>query len=458
MSSRRFWIVTIGLVSLFVLGLGVAAAGGEVSDKVLSGDSVVIDEGQTVSHDLYVFGGDLVVNGTVEGDLVAGAGTVTISGTVDGDLVVGSGRVFLSGEVTGDVRAGAGELSIGGTVGEDLLAGAGRITIEDTGEVGEDFIFAAGDVLVDGTVVGNVKGTASSYESGNGTIGGSEDVTLDTGGVPSEPTEPQPSEPVRIVGAGFTQFVTVVLLGAIGLLLVPGALRASESALRRRPLASAGIGVGVLVGYIIQFIAVILLMILLGIAFSAAALDSLGGIAVWLGIIDLLVTTFLLFVSAAFLVDVVVGLALARLVTRDWARNRWQELALLAGGAFVVVLLTSLPGIGGIAKLVVIVLGLGAMGVAIGEWWTRRNPPQVPAWVAGAVASPAPAVVVPPPAATATPPEAASEPAAATEPAAPAAQAATTAPAAPAPKPKRARRSAAPPEPPTESPPDSSGA
>ena len=92
---------------------------------------------------------------------------------------------------------------------------------------------------------------------------------------------------MRIAGDAFIQFVTVVFVGAIGLLAVPGALRASESALRRRPLASAGIGVGVIVGYIIQFIAVILLMILLGIALSAAALESLGAIAVWLGLIDL---------------------------------------------------------------------------------------------------------------------------------------------------------------------------
>jgi uncharacterized protein involved in cysteine biosynthesis len=152
-------------------------------------------------------------------------------------------------------------------------------------------------------------------------------------------------------------------------------MRASESALRRRPAASFGLGIGVLVGYIIQCIAVVLLMILLAIAFGAATLEALAGISIWLGILDLMVTTFGLVVAASFVVDAIVGLTLARMVTRDWARNRWQELALLIGGALVVVAITSVPVIGSIAKLAVVLFGLGAMAVVFGEWWTRRHPP-----------------------------------------------------------------------------------
>ncbi|HET9497249.1 MAG TPA: polymer-forming cytoskeletal protein [Candidatus Limnocylindria bacterium] len=405
MSLGRIRFALIGLLGLLSLGVGVAVAGGGAADKILSGELITIEAGETVPHDLYVFGGTLVVDGTVEGDLVAAAGTVTINGTVDGDLVVGSGEVFLVGEVTGDVRAGVGEITVGGTVGEDLLAGAGTIVVTESGEVGEDLIFAAGDVRMDGAVAGDVLGTASRYER-HGTVGGSEDVTLeDRAGDPGVPGEP-PSEPVRVVGEGLRQWVTVLFFGALGLLLVPGAVRASESALRRRPLASAGIGLGLLLGYLIQFIAVILLMILLAIAFGSVTLDALAGITIWLGILDLFVTTFALVVSASFLADMVVGLALAQLVERGWAKSRWQEFALLALGALIVVAATSLPGIGGIVKLVVILLGLGAMGVAFGEWWSRRQPPpQTPPFTpaaAGLVTAPATAAVTAP---EAPPPE-----------------------------------------------------
>lgn len=414
MSSRRFQFALIGLLGLLILGAGVALAGGGANDKILTGETITIGADETVAHDLYVFGGTLLVDGTVEGDLVAAAGTVTINGTVDGDLVVGSGQVFLNGEVTGDVRAGVGEVTIGGIVGEDVLAGAGTIIVTDTGEVGEDLIFGAGDVRMDGTVVGDILGSASTYER-NGTVGGSEDVTLEAGGGQPEPSEPD--DPVRIAGEGLRQWVTVLFFGALGLLLVPGAVRASESALRRRPLASAGIGLGLLLGYLIQFIAVILLMILLAIAFGSVTLDALAGISIWLGILVMFVTTFALVVSASFLVDFVVGLALAQLVARGWATTRWREFALLAAGALVVVAATSIPVIGGIVKLVVIVVGMGAMGVAFGEWWSRRRPPATPPFTpaaAGLATAPATAAVTAPEAPvapeTATPETATPEP------------------------------------------------
>ncbi|MGH2463800.1 MAG: hypothetical protein ACRDFZ_09350 [Candidatus Limnocylindria bacterium] len=394
-------IAFLTVLILILAGVGVALAGGEVTDKIRTGAFITVGADETVPHDLYVFAdvifmppdgwkGDVVIDGTVEGDLVAGAGRVTINGTVNGDLLAGAGQVEVNGEVTGDARVGAGEITVAGTIGEDLLVGAGMIDIVAGGEVGGDLIFGAGDVVVAGDVAGSIKGSASTY-SRTGSVGGTEDVTLDTGGGPTEPSEPSPeppSEPVRIAGDALRQFLTVVLFGALGLWLIPQALRASESTLRRRPLASVGMGIGVLVGYIIQFIAVILLMILVAIAFGSITLDALAGIAIWTGILDLLVSTFALVIAASFLVDAVVGLALAQLVARGWARTRWQELALLIGGAAVVVVLTSLPGIGGIVKLGVIVLGLGAMAVAAAEAWQRRNPPAAPP---SGVPAPAPA-------------------------------------------------------------------
>jgi hypothetical protein len=56
--------------------------------------------------------------------------------------------------------------------------------------------------------------------------------------------------------------------------------------------------------------------------------------------------------------------------------SRWQEVAMLALGLALVVIVTSLPIIGGIAKLVVIILGLGALALAAWSGWRgRRVPP-----------------------------------------------------------------------------------
>jgi hypothetical protein len=386
MLPRSVRIAAFGVLALIVAGVGAVMAGGDVEDKLRTGDRVTVDAGEVVAHDLYVFGGDVVVDGTVEGDLVVASSSVTINGLVQGDVVAGAGQLIVNGEIDGDVRVGAGRITLTGSVGEDLLAGAGQIDVAADGSVGEDLIFGAGDVTMRGVVAGSVYGSATTYSSRNGSVGGSENVTLDTG---FEPSEPALSEPVRIAADALRQLLTVVLFGAVALWLVPGALRASESALRRRPLASVGMGIGILVGYIIQFIAVILLMILVGVALGSVTLDGLAGIAIWAGIVDLMISTLALVVAASFVVDAVVGLALAQLVARGWAQSRWQELFLLVVGALIVVAATSLPEIGGIVKLCVIVLGLGAMTVAAAEAWQRRHPPAAPSWGAQ-VAAPTP--------------------------------------------------------------------
>jgi len=385
MLSRPLRRAALGALALIVVGVGAAVAGGGVEDKLRTGDAVNVEAGEVVAHDLYVFGGNVVVDGTVEGDLVAASASVTVNGSVQGDLVAGTGELVVHGTVEGDARVGAGRITVGGTVGEDLLAGAGEIDVLAGGLVGEDLIFGAGNVRVAGDVSGSIYGSASTY-SRTGTVGGSETVTLDTGG---EPAEPAPSDAARILGDALRQLLTVVLFGAVALWLVPGALRASESALRRRPLASVGMGIGIIVGYIIQVIAVILLMILVGVALGSVTLDGLAGIAIWAGIVDLMISTLALVVAASFVVDAVVGLALAQLVARGWAQSRWQELFLLVVGALIVVAATSLPEIGGIVKLCVILLGLGAMTVAAAEAWQRRHPPAAPSWGAQ-VAAPTP--------------------------------------------------------------------
>lgn len=394
MRSRPLRLATVAVLALLAAGMGVVLAGGGVEDKLRTGDAVNVEAGEVVAHDLYLFGGDVVVDGTIEGDLVIGSGSIVINGRVAGDLLAGTGQLAINGEVGGDARIGAGRVSVGGTVGEDLLAGAGELDVLSDGSIGEDLIFGAGDVQVAGDVAGSILGSASTY-SRTGTVGGTEDVTLDAGDEPAAARGP-----TTVLGDALRQFLTVVLFGAIGLWLVPNALRASEGALRRRPLASIGLGIGTLVGFIIQIIAVILLMILLAIALGSITLDALAGFVIWAGIVDLMLSTLALVVAASFVVDAVVGLALGQLVARGWAQNRWQELALLVIGAAIVVALTSVPEIGGLVKLCVIVLGLGAMTVAASEAWQRRHPPAAPTWTAQPPAPPGPAT---PPSAPAPP-------------------------------------------------------
>jgi uncharacterized membrane protein len=60
------------------------------------------------------------------------------------------------------------------------------------------------------------------------------------------------------------------------------------------------------------------------------------------------------------------------MATGEHAESRWRELGLLAAGAAVVVLVTSIPVIGGWLKLAVILFGLGAFAVVWWHGWRSR--------------------------------------------------------------------------------------
>ena len=99
--------------------------------------------------------------------------------------------------------------------------------------MGEDLIFASGVVRIAGTVEGSVLGSASRYQN-TGTVGGSEQVTVERPGEPPSPISLR-SEAVQVVGDGLRHFVTVILLGTLGHV----AAAARGWSLRRRPFAVA---------------------------------------------------------------------------------------------------------------------------------------------------------------------------------------------------------------------------
>jgi hypothetical protein len=93
--------------------------------------------------------------------------------------------------------------------------------------------------------------------------------------------------------------------------------------------------------------------------------------------------------AVAYVADLVVGLTLARAVAPAGSGNRWRELALLAAGAAVVVVVTSLPIIGGLAKLAVVLFGLGALALAAWHAWRPPRPAPAPPPIAAEPAMPA---------------------------------------------------------------------
>ncbi|HEY7940383.1 MAG TPA: hypothetical protein VID25_00430 [Candidatus Limnocylindrales bacterium] len=372
----RFVLRTLALLSVLLLLIALEAssvlATSSLGGKVRYADTVVVPATETVASDLYLFGGTVTMDGTVHGDLVAAGGNVQVGGKVDGDIIVGGGTVVLTGPVGGAIRAGAGQLTVSGDVQRDVLAGSGTLLITSGAHVGGDLIFAAGQTTLNGDVAGSIQGQASTYAR-SGAVGGTEDVTI----TPTTASVAAPAAtPESVILGALRHFIVVLLFGALALWLMPRGLRAADEVVRRRPLPALGTGVVALFGYAVLIVALLVLMVVLAIAFGLLTLGSLVAVDVvtWLLATGGITLGFIL--AAAFIADGVVGLALGRLVLRNATVGRWQELAVLAAGAAVVVIGTSVPLIGPWIKLVVVLLGLGALAmVAWATWKGRRAAP-----------------------------------------------------------------------------------
>jgi hypothetical protein len=357
--------------------MGVAfAQGSQLGGKVLTGADIIIGSDQTIDHDLYVFGQSVVSNGTIAGDVVAAGGSLVVDGVVNGDVIAAGGRVTVAGQVTGDVRAAGGQISIAGTVSEDVLASGGSVSV--SGNVGQDLIAYGGSVDVAGAVAGSTLGSAGVYTR-TGTVAGSDGIIVTGRGEAPFPTPtPAPeATATNLVLDGIRQFLAVVLVAVLALWLVPRAFGKAESNVRERPVPSFGWGVIAIVGYLVLVIVIVLLAVLLAILFGLLGFGTLVAIDIFGAFFAIAGATLALIVAAAYVADAIVGVALARLVavragwlpaaTEGSTRTelRWTDIGLVAGGVLVVVVLTSLPIVGWLVKLLVVLLGLGAIWLAL---------------------------------------------------------------------------------------------
>jgi hypothetical protein len=355
---------------ILVLATGLVLGKGELlGGKLRTGDTVTVPADESWDGDLYLLGGRVTVAGMIDGDLTVLGGQVDLTGTVTGDVLAAGGNVSIAGEVQGDVRVAGGQVNLGGIVHEDVAVTGGQVTVPAGGDIGGDLIVAGGQVTMAGSVGGSVEGSAGDYSSG-GTVGGTEHVVV-------APRRAVPAAAAEPLLDGLRQFVVVFLVGALLLWLLPRLMAAAGRVIRERPGLALGGGLLACLSYLAFVIGTILAMILLAILFGLLQVGSLVAIAVIGGLLAIGLVTFLFVLAITFAADALVGLTVARWATARMATgvgtgSRWQELGLLAAGAAAVVIVTSIPIIGGWVKLAVILFGLGAFAVVLWRGW--RSP------------------------------------------------------------------------------------
>lgn len=367
--TRRVAALVGGIPLALLMLVGVAAAAdGDPAGKVLAGQEVVVPAGTTVDHDVYAFGSTVEIAGRVNGDLVAAAARVIVSGVVTGDVLAAGSEITITGSVGGDLRTASSQITILGPVSEDVAALASTLVLGVNGRIGGDLLFNASDATLEGNVAGGIAGSATEYHR-RGSVGGVENVTIAT-----RADQPATDRTIALALDALRQFILVLLFGFALLRFAPRLFAAVSDRARTQPFPAAGAGVVVLALCAGILIAIVVLMVLLGIAFGElgfagfVAIDVVGGLLAAFGL------TFAVVLFSAFIADAIVGSAIGRFVAVAEG-SRWADVIRLAVGAALVVVVTSFPTLGGIVKLLVILVGLGAFA---GVLWDRRRRPSPP--------------------------------------------------------------------------------
>jgi hypothetical protein len=116
MKNMFRYLTLMTILALVCMPTGAVFAQGPGPDggRVVFGESLTIESGDTFTGDLVVFGGNVTVeeDARLDGNLVVFGGQVQSDGEVDGDLVIIGGQVGLDqhARVTGDVVTVGGQL------------------------------------------------------------------------------------------------------------------------------------------------------------------------------------------------------------------------------------------------------------------------------------------------------------------------------------------------------------
>lgn len=357
------------LASLFVIVLALPLTGHAF--EVRNGALVTVAAGETIDDTLLAAGETIAIDGDVNGDLLAFGRRITVRGNVTGDLITGGETISVEGSVGGNIIGGGRGVSLlRARVGRNLY-GFGRDvaidaatevvgnaiafgeTVDIAGRVDTDVKGFGGNVTIGGMVQGDVEGFAGQITLlPSARIGGDLTAHLDSeeklrvasGAVVGGRTDVQLVEPElrrnRYLTIGYyvgqivrlgTAFLTGLLLFFVFPVLRTVALPNAMAVLR-----SGGIGLAAAVTLPV-----------------AALLACITIVGLPLGLLTFLLGAVGLYFSKAVVAGVI-GRALFR------APNGPPHYAatLLAGLAVVIVAI-NLPFVGGLAHLVITLVGFG---------------------------------------------------------------------------------------------------
>jgi hypothetical protein len=169
---------------------------------------------------------------------------------------------------------------------------------------------------------------------------------------------------------------SLILLGGLVVAFLPGLLKSSTTQLSLKPMASFGYGLLVVISGYIALILAGLVILALSIIFTLISLGGLSTATFGLGFASLgfagVVFTMLVIYASKLVVAYLVGRWILKGIAPQ-SRAAQMPFWCLVIGILVYAILRSLPFVGWIFALIVILFGLGAIWLAFLSWRNQRK-------------------------------------------------------------------------------------
>jgi cytoskeletal protein CcmA (bactofilin family)/anti-sigma factor RsiW len=334
---------------------------------------VTVPLNETIDDTLFAAAQTVTIDGTINGDLIAFAGLVTVRGNVTGNLVTAAQTVTIEGTIGGSVIGAAETLSFqNARVSRDLygfgnevdIASSSNIsgnvigfgeTVDVDGRVGIDFRGFGASINITGAVEGDVDAygrtitlapTARVGRNVTGHVDNAGDLSVADGAVVGGTVNEQlvdreqrrnhyetvgyyTGQIIRLAGAFVTGLVLLWLFPALRDVSLPNVVAVLRSA-----------GIGLAAAVTLPVAALIVCFTIVG--------------------IPLAVLTFIVGAIALYFSKAVIAQIIGRGVLRDRMPPPHYALTLFVG-LVIVILGVNLPWIGGLANLVLTLVGFGVI-------------------------------------------------------------------------------------------------
>ncbi|HWO43058.1 MAG TPA: hypothetical protein VNO43_14755 [Candidatus Eisenbacteria bacterium] len=360
MTKIRVLLATVAALVFIMTGNTDAALAAEIA----GGSAIRITE--PVEGDLLVAGRNVEIRATVKGDLAVAGGRVSIEQPVNGYAMAAGRTIQVNGPIRDDLWAAGATIEVNAPIGDNAMLAGREINLDSSAGIRGDGRIAAATVNIEAPIERNVKIYARTARIAS-EIGGSVQAnvqrlrvmpgaTIRGDLLVNGPHPPEIASGATVVGqVRFNEvaqrsqwrwllwwlfsFAALLTLGFAAIAFSPWWTEHVASKIRERPGASFATGLlGLL---LLPIIAGLLLATIIGIPLAVTLL-ALYVVAI------LLSGVFVAYLLGEFLLD--------RIGQRD--ASAWARMLV---GALVVSLVTSLPWIGGIAQLIVLLVGFGAL-------------------------------------------------------------------------------------------------